>query len=40
MQAEAAGSIATADVYELRYQDLEQAIECLDLLTRDSGKPR
>jgi hypothetical protein len=40
MQAEAARSIATADVYELRYQDLEQAIECLDLLARDSGKPR
>jgi hypothetical protein len=40
MQAEAARSIATADVYELRYQDLEQAIECLDSLARDSGKPR
>jgi hypothetical protein len=40
MQAEAAKSFATADVYELRYQDLEQAIECLDLLARDSGKPR
>ncbi|MDT7817709.1 MAG: hypothetical protein QOJ42_7625, partial [Acidobacteriaceae bacterium] len=27
-------------VYELRYQDLDQAIDCLDLLARDSGKPR
>jgi hypothetical protein len=35
MQLEAAKSIATADVYELRYQDLEQAIECLDLLACD-----
>jgi hypothetical protein len=40
MQSEAASSFATADVYELRYQDLDQAIECLDLLARDSGKPR
>jgi hypothetical protein len=37
MQSEAAKSIATADVYELRYQDLEQAIECLDRLARDSS---
>jgi hypothetical protein len=40
MQSEAASSIATADVYELRYQDLEQAIERLDRLARDSGEPR
>ena len=40
MQAEAARSFATADVYELRYQDLDQAIDCLDRLARDSGKPR
>jgi hypothetical protein len=40
MQSEAARSFATADVYELRYQDLDQAIDCLDLLARDSGKPR
>jgi hypothetical protein len=40
MQSEAASSFATADVYELRYQDLDQAIDCLDLLARDSGKPR
>jgi hypothetical protein len=40
MQSEAARSFATADVYELRYQDLDQAIDCLDLLAQDSGKPR
>ncbi len=40
MQAEAAKSIDTAEVYELRYQDLDQAIECLDRLTCDSGEPR
>ncbi len=40
MQSEAAKSISTADVYELRYQDLQQAIDCLDLLARDPGKPR
>jgi len=40
MQAEAARSIATADVYELRYQDLEQAIDCLDMLARDAGEPK
>jgi hypothetical protein len=39
MQAEAAKSIFTADVHELRYQDLEQAIECLDLLAFGQGKP-
>ena len=40
MQSEAARSISTADVYELRYQDLQQAIDCLDLLAIDPGKPR
>jgi hypothetical protein len=40
MQSEAARSILTADVYELRYQDLQQAIDCLDLLARGPGKPR
>jgi hypothetical protein len=41
MQAEAsARGIATADVYELRYQDLQQAIDCLDLLASGPGKPR
>ena len=39
-QSEALKSIATADVYELRYQDLQQAIDCLDLLAGDPGKPR
>ncbi len=40
MQAEAAKSIDTAEVYELRYQDLDQAIECLDRLASDLGEPR
>jgi hypothetical protein len=40
MQSEAAGSIDTADVYELRYQDLDQAIECLDRLACNSGDRR
>jgi hypothetical protein len=40
MQAEAAKSIATAEVYELRYQDLQQAIDCLELLASDPGKAR
>jgi hypothetical protein len=39
-QSEALKSISTADVYELRYQDLQQAIDCLDLLAGDPGKPR
>jgi hypothetical protein len=37
-QSEALKSISTADVYELRYQDLQQAIDCLDLLAADPGK--
>ena len=39
-QSEALKSISTADVYELRYQDLQQAIDCLDLLASGPGKPR
>ena len=39
-QAEALKKISAADVYELRYQDLQQAIDCLDSLAGDSGKPR
>ena len=39
-QSEALKNISTADVYELRYQDLQQAIDCLDLLAGDPGKPR
>ena len=38
MQAEAAKGIATADVYELRYQDLQQAIDCLNVLASDPGQ--
>jgi hypothetical protein len=40
MQSEAARSISTADVYELRYQDLQQAIDCLNELASAPGKPR
>ena len=40
MQSEAAGSFATADVYELRYQDLDQAIDCLELLARATDTPK
>ena len=39
-QAEALKSLSTAAVYELRYHDLQQAIDCLDLLAREPGKPR
>jgi hypothetical protein len=39
-QAEALKSLSTAAVYELRYHDLQQAIDCLDLLAREPGQPR
>jgi hypothetical protein len=39
-QSEALKSLSTAAVYELRYHDLQQAIDCLDLLAREPGKPR
>jgi hypothetical protein len=35
LQSEAIDTLSTADVYELRYQDLQQAVACLDLLASD-----
>jgi hypothetical protein len=35
LQAEALRTLSTVDVYELRYQDLQQAVACLDLLASD-----
>ena len=39
-QSEALKSLSTAAVYELRYHDLQQAVDCLDLLAREPGTPR
>jgi hypothetical protein len=36
LQLDALNALSTADVYELRYQDLQQAVDCLDLLARGS----
>lgn len=36
-QSEALQRLYSADVYELRYQDLAQAVDCLDHLARTSG---
>jgi hypothetical protein len=38
-QSEALQALRAADVYELRYQDLQQAVECLDHLARTPVKP-
>jgi hypothetical protein len=38
-QTEALRTLCTADVYELRYQDLRQAIDCLNRLARTPVKP-
>jgi hypothetical protein len=38
-QSEALQALRTADVYELRYQDLQQAVDCLDHLARTPVKP-
>ena len=38
-QTEALQTLCTADVYELRYQDLRQAIDCLNRLARTPVKP-
>jgi hypothetical protein len=40
LQSEALKNFSTADVCELRYQDLQQAVDCLDRLAGDPGKPR
>ncbi len=40
LQSEALKNLGDADVYELRYQDLQQAIACLELLARNPGKPK
>jgi hypothetical protein len=37
LQAETLKSLSAADVYELRYQDLQQAVACLALLARNQG---
>jgi hypothetical protein len=37
-QSEALQTLCTADVYELRYQDLQQAVDCLNRLARTSVK--
>jgi hypothetical protein len=37
-QSEALQTLCTADVYELRYQDLQQAVDCLDHLARTPVK--
>lgn len=39
-QSEVLKSLSTAAVYELRYHDLQQAVDCLDLLAREPGTPR
>jgi hypothetical protein len=38
-QSEALQTLCTADVYELRYQDLQQAVDCLDYLVRTPVTP-
>jgi hypothetical protein len=38
LHLEALRTLSAAAVYELRYQDLQQAVECLDLLARDPNK--
>jgi hypothetical protein len=38
-QSEALQTLRAADVYELRYQDLQQAVDCLDHLARTPVKP-
>jgi hypothetical protein len=40
LQSQALKRVATAKVYELRYQDLQQAVDCLDLLALDPARPR
>lgn len=38
-QLEALQTLSAADVYELRYQDLQQAVDCLDYLARTPVTP-
>jgi hypothetical protein len=38
-QSEALQTLCAADVYELRYQDLQQAVDCLDQLARTPVEP-